>query len=692
MSEPEIDSPIIITETITSQAPSQEMTSPTTEVTSEVTSAAPETAAASAPVAEAPQAPATVVPAAAVFAEPVAMTEEEAEAAAAAEAEAFGQLVDSYSQRPDESIGTAKHGRVVKLTATDVIVDIGLKGEGLVAIDEFKDLQGNITVQPGDEIDVVVMASDDATGYIRLSYAKVKNAKIWAELEVAAEANKILTCKVLEKTKGGLAVDIGVRAFLPGSQIDVRPVRELDPLVGMELPVRIIKINAKRGNVVVSCKVLLEEDLNSRKAETLAKLSEGALVTGVVKNLTEYGAFVDLGGIDGLLHITDMSWGRIGKAADVLTAGQQIEVKILKFDVEKERVSLGIKQMTEDPWLLVAERYVVGNRVKGKIISVTDYGAFVELEAGIEGLVHVSEMSWSKRLKHPSKIVSKDAEVEAVILDVNPKDRRISLGIKQTQPNPWATLPERYAEGTIIEGRVRNLTEFGAFVEVEEGIDGLIHVSDLSWTTRVKHPSDVLKKGEMIKAVVLKIDTENLRLSLGVKQLQPDAWQQYCGGHQVGEDVRGKIMRKTDFGVFVELSEGVEGLCHISELFPLIRNRAAIPFEVGEEHDFRILKVSPEEHKIGLSMKALHAEELAALAEKERAERPARREGARPGGREGGGQRSGGKGDRGPRGDRPPRSDRGDRGSSAQHSNPNVTSTIGDLIALKERLAAKNNN
>jgi small subunit ribosomal protein S1 len=614
---------------------------------------------------------------------PAEMTEEEAEAAAAAEAEAFGQLVDSYAQAQEELVGEVKKGRVVKVTATHVIVDIGVKDEGGIPIDEFRDLQGNVTVQPGDELEVMVMSHDEATGHLRLSYSKVRNARIWTELEAAYEAKTTLTCKVLEKTKGGLAVDIGVRAFLPGSQIDVRPVKELDPLVGLELPVRIIKINAKRGNVVVSSKVLLEEEHNARKQETLSKLSEGAVVTGTVKNLTEYGAFVDLGGVDGLLHITDMSWGRITKAADMVSVGQQLQVKVLKFDPAKERVSLGIKQMTEDPWLVVAEKYIVGNRVKGKVLNITDYGAFIELEAGIEGLVHVSEMSWSKRLKHPSKLVEKDAEVEAVILDVNPKDRRISLGIKQTQPNPWESLPEKYAAGTIVEGRVRNLTEFGAFVEIEEGIDGLVHVSDLSWTQRVKHPSDVLKKGEMIKAVVLKIDTENRRLSLGVKQLTPDAWTQYLSSHQIGNDVKGKIVRKTDFGVFVELAEGVEGLCHVSELYPLVRDRKSIPFEVGEEHDFRILKMTPDEHKIGLSMKALHAEELAAEAEKFRSERKNRGE---RGGKGGGGKREG-RGDR-PRGERGERGERSERGPGPGHSNPNISSTIGDLMAMKERLAA----
>jgi small subunit ribosomal protein S1 len=666
MSEPEINATANLNET----------TAPETASAPEAVAAPTETQVAEAPAAQ-------EIPVAAASTESrtpeatAAMTEEEMEAAAAAEAEAFGALVDSYSQAQEELVGEVKKGRVVKLSATDAIIDIGMKDEGTVPLDEFRDLQGNITVQPGDEIDVMVMSHDETTGILRLSYSKVKNSKIWADLEAAFEAKNTLNCKVLEKTKGGLAVDIGVRAFLPGSQIDIRPVKELDPLVGLELPVRIIKINAKRGNVVVSSKVLLEEVQNARKQETLARLSEGAVVAGTVKNLTDYGAFVDLGGVDGLLHITDMSWGRITKAADMVEVGQEVQVKVLKFDAEKERVSLGIKQMTDDPWQQVAERYVAGNRVKGKVLNITDYGAFIELEPGVEGLVHVSEMSWSKRLKHPSKMIDKDAEVEAMILDVNPKDRRISLGIKQTLPNPWEHLPERYAAGTIVEGRVRNLTDFGAFIEIEDGIDGLVHVSDLSWTTRVKHPSDVLKKGETIKAVVLKIDTENRRLSLGVKQLTPDAWTSYLESHAVGNDVRGKIVRKTDFGVFVELAEGVEGLCHVSELYPLVRDRNNIPFEVGEEHDFRILKVSPEEHKIGLSMKALHAEELAAEAEKHRAERGERRPKS---GKGGGGKREG-------RGDRP-RGERGDRGPGPSHSNPNISSTIGDLMAMKERLAA----
>jgi small subunit ribosomal protein S1 len=396
-----------------------------------------------------------------------------------------------------------------------------------------------------------------------------------------------------------------MRAFLPGSQIDVRPVRNLDALVGQEISCKIIKVNRKRGNIVVSRKLVLEEEGKKRKEATLAVLQEGAVLTGTVKNLTDYGAFVDLGGIDGLLHITDISWGRVGHPSEAVTVGQQVEVKVLKFDPEKERVSLGMKQLTGDPWLAVAEKFQPGSRVTGKVLNVTDYGAFVELEPGIEGLVHVSEMSWSKRLRHPSKIVSRGDTVETVVLDVNARDRRISLGLKQTEPNPWATLADRYAVGSVIEGKVRNLTDFGAFVEVEEGIDGLVHVSDLSWTQRVKHPSELLKKGETVQAMILNIDPENRRLSLGIKQLQPDSWESFCNAHQVGDAVRGKVVRKTSFGVFVELAEGLEGLCHISEISAAPVDRRAIPLEIGEEHEFRILKLNPEEKKIGLSLKAM---------------------------------------------------------------------------------------
>ena len=401
-------------------------------------------------------------------------------------------------------------------------------------------------------------------GYL-VSYEKALRHKVWDKLEQAANDKTPVKGMVLGRVKGGLTVDIGIKAFLPGSQVEVRPVRNLDGYIGTEIEVRVIKLNKKRGNVVISRKELLEEEQNAKKSVTLATLEEGSVLTGTVKNLTDYGAFVDLGGLDGLLHITDMSWGRLTHPRDLVNVGDEIQVKVLKFDKDKQRVSLGFKQLTPDPWLDATERYPIGAQVRGRVLSVTDYGAFVELEQGIEGLVHVSEMTWSKRMKHPSKMVKPGDEVDTIILSVNPNDRRISLGMKQLQDNPWEQLEDKYPTGAIIEGRVRNLTDFGAFIEIEDGIDGLVHVSNLSWTKRIKHPSEVLKKGEKVRAIVLGVEPENRRLSLGVKQLQPDVWDTFFAQHRVGDVIKGKVLRTAQFGAFVEIAEGVEGLCHVSE-------------------------------------------------------------------------------------------------------------------------------
>jgi small subunit ribosomal protein S1 len=411
---------------------------------------------------------------------------------------------------------------------------------------------------------------------------------------------------VLGRVKGGLAVDVGIRGFMPGSQADPRPVHNIDSLIGQDIPVKIVKLNRRRGNVVVSRKMAIEDEVNARKSVTLDHLSEGAVVTGVVKNLTDYGAFVDLGGIDGLLHVTDMSYGRVNHPSELLHAGQEIAVKVLKFDRAKERVSLGIKQLEPDPWETVAERYPVGARVIGRVVNVTDYGAFVELDPGVEGLIHISEMTWSRRMKHPSKVVKPGDQVEAVVLEAHPKDRRISLGLKQLEANPWTTVDERYSVGSVVEGRVRNMTDFGAFIEIEEGIDGLVHVSDLSWTKRVKHPSEILKKGQTVQAVILHIDSGACRLSLGVKQLQPDAWESYFQQHQVGDSVHGRVFRLASFGAFVELAEGVEGLCHFSEVpgYTGRRGSDAPPLAVGQEFTFKIVKMSEAEKKVGLSLRA----------------------------------------------------------------------------------------
>jgi small subunit ribosomal protein S1 len=411
---------------------------------------------------------------------------------------------------------------------------------------------------------------------------------------------------VLGRVKGGLAVDVGIQAFMPGSQADPRPVHNMDSLIGQDIPVKIVKLNRRRGNVVVSRKMAIEEEINARKSVTLEHLAEGSVVTGVVKNLTDYGAFVDLGGIDGLLHVTDMSYGRVNHPSELLRVGEEISVKVLKFDRSKERVSLGIKQLKPDPWDTVADRYPLNGRVIGRVVNVTDYGAFVELDPGVEGLIHISEMTWSRRMKHPSKVVKPGDQVEAVVLEVHPRDRRISLGLKQLEANPWTTVDNRYSVGSVVEGRVRNMTDFGAFIEIEEGIDGLVHVSDLSWTKRVKHPSEVLKKGQIVQAAILNIDSKACRLSLGIKQLQPDAWESYFQHHHVGDAVRGRVCRLASFGAFVELAEGVEGLCHFSEVpgYSGRRGSDAPPLTVGQELDFKIVKMSEAEKKVGLSLRA----------------------------------------------------------------------------------------
>jgi len=503
----------------------------------------------------------------------------------------------------DEAVVT---GTVVKITDKHVVIDIGLKSEGLIPLDQVVDHTGALKVQVGETIEVVVEREDTENGGYVVSYEKALRHKVWDTLEEASNTKTPVKGMVLARVKGGLTVDIGIKAFLPGSQVEIRPVRNLDAYIGTELEVRVIKLNKKRGNVVISRKEILEEEQNAKKDVTLASLEEGSVFTGVVKNLTDYGAFVDMGGLDGLLHITDMSWGRLTHPRDLVNVGDEIQVKVLKFDKEKQRVSLGFKQLTPDPWLDAVERYPIGAQVRGRILSVTDYGAFVELEQGIEGLVHVSEMTWSKRMKHPSKMVKPGDEVDTIILAVNPNDRRISLGMKQLQDNPWEQLENKYPTGAIVEGRVRNLTDFGAFIEIEDGIDGLVHVSNLSWTKRIKHPSEVLKKGEKVKAVVLGVEPENRRLSLGIKQLQPDVWDTFFDQHRVGDVIKGKVLRTAQFGAFVEIAEGVEGLCHVSEAVD--ETGKQITLEVGGEHEFKIVKMNQEEKKVGLSIRAVGEE------------------------------------------------------------------------------------
>jgi len=518
--------------------------------------------------------------------------------------ESYEDLLDDYSHFAPPSADQVLQGTVLTVTAKDVIVDFGYKSEGIVPIEEFM-TDGQVSVHAGDVVDVMIDHGGQSEGYVALSHTRAARLRVWDDLEKAHQQQLTVSGHVLGRVKGGLAVDVGAKAFMPGSQVDPRPIHNMDSLIGQDIPVKIVKLNRRRGNVVISRKLAIEDEVQARKSVTLERLSEGAVVTGVVKNLTEYGAFVDLGGIDGLLHVTDMSYGRVNHPSELLQVGQEIPVKILKFDRAKERVSLGMKQLEPDPWEAVAERYPVNARVIGRVVNVTDYGAFVELDPGIEGLIHISEMTWSRRMKHPSKVVKPGDQVEAVVLEVHPRERRISLGLKQLEANPWTTVDERYSVGSVVEGRVRNMTDFGAFIEIEEGIDGLVHVSDLSWTKRVKHPSEVLKKGQVVQAVILHIDSAACRLSLGIKQLQPDAWETYFRRHQVGDSVHGRVGRLASFGAFVELAEGVEGLCHFSEVPGYAGRRGSEPpLAAGQELDFKIVKMSEAEKKIGLSLRA----------------------------------------------------------------------------------------
>jgi small subunit ribosomal protein S1 len=529
--------------------------------------------------------------------------------------EGMSELIAQYSGHEEVSTdGEFVEGQVVAVNDLGVVVDFGAKSEGLIPAQEFTDSEGAIPFQPGQKIDVQVL-SEHRESYRLLSYIRARRRRAWENIEKSYHTHVTLTGKVVDRIKGGLVVDVGIRAFLPASQVDLRPVRDLEAWKGQDVQVRVLKMNRKRGNVVVSRRVILEDDLKALREHLLDSLTEGAIVVGKVKNLTDYGVFVDLGGLDGLLHVTDLSWGRVVHPSEVVQPGQEIEVKVLKFDREKMRVSLGHKQLLPDPWEGLLQRFPVGSRVHGKVVGITDYGAFVEIAPGVEGLVHISEMSWSKRMKHPSKIVKVGEEVEVVVLDVKPEQRRVSLGLKQTQPDPWHELSAKYPVGTTVTGKVRNLTDFGAFVEIEEGIDGLIHVSDMSWTERVKHPSEKFKKGDTVQARVLKIDTANRRLSLGVKQLN-DIWSNWFESHKVNDVVRGKVARSTTFGVFVELAEGIEALCHVSEIDDR-RSRAdreaqsrassarsGVQLEVGQEYEFKIIKLDRDQHKISLSYRA----------------------------------------------------------------------------------------
>lgn len=504
--------------------------------------------------------------------------------------------------------GAVVTGTILKVTKAHVIIDVGFKSEGLILLEEFRDEEGRIAAEVGDKLDVLLERTEDKNGYVVVSRQKAERIKVWKVLEQAYQDQTIISGRVIERIKGGLAVDVGVRAFLPGSQVDVQPIRNLDSLCGRDLQMRVIKVNRRRGNIVLSRKAVLEEETFKLKEQTLKELEEDKVITGIVKNITDYGAFVDLGGIDGLLHITDMSWGRVNHPSDLFRVGDEVEVKILKFDRLEEKVSLGYKQLGDDPWTKADERYLKASRVKAKVVSLTDYGAFVELEEGVEGLIHISEMSWNKHIKHPSKVLSVGDEVESVVLEIDAEARRISLGMKQLEANPWELIEEKYAVNSIVTGEVRNLTDFGAFVEVEEGIEGLVHISDLSWTKKIRHPSEVLQKGDSVEAVVLNVDADSQRLSLGIKQLEPDKWEEFFSQHQIGDVVTGKIVRVTNFGAFVEVSEGVEGLCHVSELSDQRIDNPEDHFATDQELEVKIIKLNLLERKIGLSVKALQEE------------------------------------------------------------------------------------
>ena len=513
---------------------------------------------------------------------------------------------DEMEEYFSESLHQFKEGQVIQGTIIELAkglatVDVGFKSEGTIHLHEFPKNGQDLSV--GDKIEVFLERVEDNDGNVVLSKEKANKIKLWDSLVIKHEAEEIIEGTIIAKAKGGLTVDIGLKAFLPGSQIDLRPIRNLEKLIGEVFQMRIIKMNKKRGNIVLSRRALLEEQRQNSRSETLKKLEEGSLITGIVKNITEYGIFVDLGGIDGLLHITDMSWGRVNHPSEMFSMGDKLDVMVLKFDKEKERVSLGLKQITPDPWVDVDEKYPVNQRIKGKVVSITDYGIFVELEKGIEGLVHISEMSWSKHVKHPSKMVSIRDEVEAMILTLDKEKKRISLGMKQIEPNPWEEIEEKYPIGVEVIGTIRNLTDFGAFIELEDGVDGLIHISDLSWK-KIKHPSEILKKKDEVKTIVLNIDKGSCRISLGVKQLQPDPWDDIAKNYSIGMEVEGTIIKTTGFGAFAEFGDGLEGLIHITQLDSKNVSEPEKVVEIGQKIKAKIVKVDTSNKKIALSMKA----------------------------------------------------------------------------------------
>jgi small subunit ribosomal protein S1 len=540
-------------------------------------------------------------------------------------AEEYRKLLELY----DESMrnlteGEIVTGRIIGVTSNSVIVDVGYKSEGLIPIEEFTDRGGELSVSVGEEVDVLLEKTEDLEGHVLLSYSKALRMRRWTEVERAYKDGRIIKGRITDRIKGGLTVDVGLRAFLPGSLVDIKPVKNLESLRGQELEFKVISLDRRRNNIVLSRKAVLETELVKKKAETLKRLEEGARLRGTVKNITDYGVFIDLGGIDGLLHITDISWGRVNHPSEHFTVGDEVEVVVLKFDPETERVSLGYKQRSDDPWTLVDKKYPIGSRVKGRVVSIVDYGAFVEIEEGVEGLIHVSEMSWTKKVVNPAKILEVGDEVEAIVSELDMDQRRISLSLRQTERNPWEELEDTHPEGSVIEGKVRNLTEFGAFVEITEGIDGLIHVSDMSWTKRVKHPSEVLKKGDTVKARITNIDVENQRVSLSIKEFMPNEWEEFADKHNPGDVLEGKVVNVTDFGLFIDIYNGLEGLAHVSEIEVPAGAKLEDHYKVGDFVRTRILRVEEDEKKVGLSMRGVTQPTDEEIAELQAADRERR--------------------------------------------------------------------
>ena len=518
-------------------------------------------------------------------------------------------MMDMYEESFNRfAEGEVVTGRIISVDKDYVLVDIGYKSEGQIKIQEFQDENGNLIANEGDLVDVMVEWWDDEEERVVLSKEKAAKAKVWEDIKESYEEGKTVKGVIVNRVKGGFSVDIGVQAFLPGSQADLRPIRNLDEMVGKTFTFKILKYNRKRSNIVLSRRIILEEERDSKRTATLDSIQDGKIVEGIVKNITEYGVFVDLGGVDGLLHITDISWGRVKHPSELFSVGDKITVKILSFDIERERVSLGMKQLTEDPWLAATEKYPIGSRVNGKVVSLTDYGSFVELEEGIEGLIHVSEMSWTRKIRHPSKVVSVGDVVDTIVLDIKPESRRISLGMKQVVPNPWDVISEKYPVGTTIEGKIKNITDFGLFIGIGEGIDGLVHISDISWIKRIKHPSELYKKGDVVQAIVLDIEKENERFSLGIKQLQEDPWKTVAERYEVGKEITGTVTNLTDFGVFVEIEEGIEGLVHVSEISKEKIKTPIGKFSIGDVITAKVMNINSQERRIGLSIKRMEIE------------------------------------------------------------------------------------